>query len=148
MKTKIVFSVVVAFILVLPLWAQTQPRNYYPPPMTFDVGNIHLSMNKLMGEGGLQTQYSWMLTGEDRKTTEIFYWPRDEWQSNILYQIFNPLALDDNGILDENSVRQAMCVHGGPLTNPGATDWSMEVRRYRPPHIIVDGIQLDAPYRW
>jgi hypothetical protein len=34
------------------------------------------------------------------------------------------------------------------LTNPGATDWSTEVRRYRPPHIIVDGYQLDAPYRW
>lgn len=142
------FVLALALAVGIPTAGHAQQRNYYPPPMTFDVGNIHLSMNKLMGEGGLQTQYSWMLTGTDRQVTETFYWPRDEWQSNILYQIFNPLVLDDNGILDENGVRQPMYTRGGALTNPGATDWSIEVRRYRPPHIIVDGFQIDAPYRW
>jgi len=125
-----------------------QDRNYNPSPMSFDVGNIRLSMNKLMGDGGLQSQFSWNLTGADRQSTEIFYWPADWWQSNMLYQIFNPLSLDDTGILDENGVMHAMYTRGDALTNFGATDWALETRRYRPPHIIVDGIQLDAPYRW
>lgn len=125
-----------------------QQRNYTPSPMMFDVGNISMSMNKLMGDGGLQSQFSWNLTGENRQNTEIFFWPADRWQSNMLYQIFNPLALDDNGILDENGVKHSMFTRGDALTNFGATDWASETRRYRPPHIFVDGIQLDAPYRW
>jgi hypothetical protein len=125
-----------------------QDRNYTPPPMSFDVGNIRMSMNKLMGDGGLQSQFSWNLTGSDRQNTEIFYWPADWWQSNMLYQIFNPLSLDDAGILDENGAVHAMYTRGDALTNYGATDWALETRRYRPPHIVVDGIELDSPYRW
>jgi hypothetical protein len=127
-----------------------QDRKYDPPPMTLDVGSFNLSFNKLNGEGGLQTQFSWMLTGNDRQKTEIFYWPADEWQSNMLYQIFNPLVLDPNGILNQDGVRQPMYVATGnaALTNPGKTDWGREVRRYRPPIISVDGIPLTPPYIW
>ncbi len=127
---------------------RAQEPNYDPYPMAIDVGGFHMNMNKLMGEGGLQTQFSWMLTGSNPSQTEIFYWPRDQWQSNLLYQIFNPLSLDDNGILDEFGVRQPMYTRGSALTNPGLTDWAREIRRYRPPLVSVDGIQLTSPYRW
>lgn len=125
-----------------------QERDYNPRPMLIDVGNFHMSMNMLNGEGGLQSQYSWMLTGSNPSRTEIFYWPMDQWQSNLLYQIFNPLVLDDNGILDEFGQRKAMYTRGDALTNPGKTDWAMEIRRYRPPNIVVDGVPLNPPYRW
>jgi len=140
-------------IVVLLLFAATtlligQQRNYDPFPMMIDVGNFNMSMNKLNGEGGLQSQFSWMLVGANPQKTELFYWPQDRWQSNMLYQILNPLVLDENGIVDEFGARQPMYTRGSALTNPGTNDWSMEVRRYRPPNIIVDGVQLNPPYRW
>ena len=134
--------------LVATTFSPAQQRNYYPHLMTLDACNIHLSMNKLNGDGGLQSQFSWNLTGANRQKTEIFYWPRDMWQSNMLYQIFNPLSLDDNGIMGEDSVVRPMYTRGDALTNASRTDWAAETRRYRPPHITVDGIALDAPYRW
>jgi hypothetical protein len=127
---------------------QPQERNYNPPTMSLDVGNFQMSFRRLMGDGGMQSQFSWNLTGENRDQTEIFYWPADRWQSNMLYQIFNPLSLDDNGIIDENGSQKPMMTRGDALTNFGVTDWALEVRRYRPPHIVVDGIALDPPYLW
>ncbi len=138
-------------ILLLLFTATTlfgQERNYNPFPMMIDVGNFNMSMNKLNGDGGLQSQFSWDLTGSNPQTTEIFYWPQDRWQSNMLYQIFNPLVLDDNGILDQYGQRQIMYANGAALTNAGTTDWAFEVRRYRPPNIVVDGIQVNPSYRW
>lgn len=123
-------------------------RNYTPPRMTLDVGRFNMTFDRLMGDGGLQSQFSWNLTGDNRSQTEIFYWPQDRWQSNMMFQIFNPVSLDDNGILDEYGVNHAMYSRGSALTNNGATDWGVETRRYRPPHITVDGISVDAPYRW
>jgi hypothetical protein len=127
-----------------------QPRNYDVPLMTMDVGNFSMSMNKIMGEGQLGNQYSWMLTGTGPEKTEIFYWPADRWQSNMLYQIFNPLVLDTGGIVDSKGVRRTMYVGAGidALINSGKTDWCREIRRYRPPHIVVDGVQIDSPYQW
>jgi len=139
-------TTLVVALLCSPLRAQ-EP-NYDPYPMAIDVGGFQMTMNKLMGEGGLQSQYSWMLTGSNADQTEIFYWPRDQWQSNMLYQIFNPLSLDDNGIIDEFGVHQSMYTRGDALTNPGITDWAKEIRRYRPPFVSVDGIPLTPPYRW
>ena len=136
--------------LVLSFSVAAQPRNYEVPPMTMDVGNFYLGMNKLMGEGQLQTQFSWMLTGNDKEKTEIFYWPADRWQSNMLYQIFNPLVLDTSGIINSAGVKRAMYIGAGndALINSGKTDWCREIRRYRPPHIVIDGIQLDPPFTW
>jgi len=137
-----------SLVLWAAIGAQAQEPDYTPPAMALDVGSFSMSMNKLMGDGGLQSQFSWNLTGENRQETEIFYWPADWWQSNMLYQIFNPLSLDDNGIVDEFGTVRPMFTRGDALTNFGATDWAIETRRYRPPHIVVDGIQIDAPYLW
>ena len=137
-----------ASLLLPTAFLFAQERNMDPFPMLIDVGNLRMTMNKLNGEGGLQTQYSWMLAGANPQQTEIFHWPQDRWQSNMLYQIFNPLSLDDNGIIDEFGVRKPMFTRGDALTNPGKTDWALEVRRYRPPQIVVDGIPLNPPYRW
>jgi len=125
-------------------------RTYNPRPMNLDVNRIQLSMNKMNGEGGLQSQFSWMLTGSNPSTTEIFYWPRDSYKSNMLYQIYNPVCLDENGILDTLKKQNLMGVNvtTGVVTNSGTTDWAMEVRRYRPPVIVVDGITVTPPYRW
>jgi hypothetical protein len=125
-----------------------QQRNPNPGTMTLDVNRIRLTMNRVMGDGGLMSQFSWNLTGGDRQNTEIFYWPMEQYQSNMLYQIFNPIALDDAGILTEGNVQQPMYSRGAALTNFGRTDWGAETRRYRPPHITVDGIGLDPPYKW
>jgi hypothetical protein len=146
MKIKYLF--IISFVMMALQPAISQQRNYNPPPMLFDVGNFSMGMNKLMGDGGLQSQFSWNLTGDNRQNTEIFYWPQDQWQSNILYQIFNPLVLDDNGIMTEDSLIKPMYTRGDALTNFGFTDWAFEVRRYRPPQIVVDGIPLTPPYLW
>ena len=150
MKQCIVITMTSIILLAGTATMFAQHPVYDPPPMMMDVGNFNLSMNKLMGEGGLQTQFSWMLTGNDRQKTEIFYWPQDQWQSNMLYQIFNPLVLGDNGILNPSGVRDPMYIAVGndALINSGKTDWSREVRRYRPPVVVVDGIPLTPPYRW
>jgi hypothetical protein len=128
--------------------ASAQQRNYNPTTMTLDVNRITLTMNRVMGDGGLESQFSWNLTGSNRQNTEIFFWPAEQFQSNMLYQIFNPLSLDDAGIVDENGTLHTMYSRGGALTNYGQTDWASETRRYRPPHVVVDGIGLDAPYKW
>ena len=138
----------IGFLTMCSFLVYGQERNYNPPPMTVDVGNFHLSMNKLNGDQGLQSQYSWNLTGANPQSTEIFYWPWARWQTNMLYQIFNPVSLDDNGIIDRDGVWKAMTASGDVLTNPGITDWASETRRYRPPRITVDGIPLTPPYPW
>ncbi|HKJ82077.1 MAG TPA: hypothetical protein VJ954_08640 [Ignavibacteriaceae bacterium] len=136
-------------ISILPVsLTLSQQRNYNPPPMDMNVGHFEMNMNPLMGDGGLQSQFSWDLTGSDAANTEIFYWPSDWYQSNMLYQIFNPLVLDTSGIKDENGKIDKMYTRGAALTNYGMTDWAYEVRRYRPPHVVVDGLRLDPPYQW
>jgi hypothetical protein len=147
MKTALL-AITLILMLEAPFPVRAQQRNYTPGPMLLDVNRISMSMNRLMGDGGLQSQFSWNLTPDTKGQNEIFYWPADQWQSNMLYQIFNPLSLDDAGILDENGVVHSMFTRGDALTNYGKTDWALETRRYRPPHIVVDGIGLDPPYRW
>ncbi|MDP4173227.1 MAG: hypothetical protein Q8933_04610 [Bacteroidota bacterium] len=146
MKNKITSAV--AIMLMVPFSFVLSQRKFNPPPMTLDVGNFKVMMNKLMGDGGLQSQFSWNLAGDSPEKTTTFFWPRDEYQSNMLYQIFNPLSLDDNGIKDQDGKTQSMIINGETLTNPGKTDWGLETRRYRPPHLTVDGVSLDAPYLW
>lgn len=146
MKTK--NFIIMALLLLISSEFLLAQRKYNPPPMEFNVGSFEMNMNKKMGEGGLQTQFSWMLAGADAGNTTLFYWLQDEYHSNMLYQIFNPVSLDDNGIINEKGENKPMFASGDALTNPGKTDWANEVRRYRPPHVVVDGISLDAPYLW
>jgi hypothetical protein len=94
-------STLLLFLLLFTTIVFGQEPNYNPFPMMIDVGNFTMAMNKLNGDGGLQSQFSWNLTGSNPQTTEIFYWPADRWQSNMLYQIFNPLVLDTSGIIDQ-----------------------------------------------
>jgi len=143
-------------ILVLTLLNITvsAQRSYDPTPMSFDVGRFHLEMNRSNGSdpsyplGGMLSQYSWNLTTGFPDKTEIFYWPQDQWKSNMLYQIYNPISLDDNGIKDYKGNAKAMYLSGDALRNIGYTDWANETRRYRPPIITVDGIRITAPYQW
>ncbi len=66
----------ILLIVILPIsFALSQQRNYNPLPMDMNVGHFDMSMNPLMGDGGLQSQFSWDLTGSDPAATEIFYWP-------------------------------------------------------------------------
>ncbi|MCU7521432.1 MAG: hypothetical protein HF312_14515 [Ignavibacteria bacterium] len=147
MKRSYLTSLFIITLLV-PALSVFGQRRQNPPIMNLDVGRINMTFNKLTGDGGLQSMYSWNLTGSNASKTEIFYYPADRWQSNMLYQIFNPLSLDNNGILNEKGVKQVSYVSGGALTNSGTTDWGLETRRYRPPHIVVDGLTVDAPYLW
>ncbi len=126
-----------------------QARVYYPPPMSVDVGAFVMPFNTTNGEGGLQSQFSWTYEYDGNTGDNSFNWPRDVWKSNMLYQIFQPVVLDDNGIIDKNNKQQTIGANGGNKTvNMSVTDWAIETRRYRPPNIIVDGLQLNAPYRW
>ena len=151
MTNRIIYNLI-PILLFVSINIFPQERNYNPSPMLLNVGHINLSMNKMMGDGGLQSQFSWDLTGGDRQNTEIFYWPEDWYQSNMLYQIFNPISIDDSiGITDQYGKKQFFFIPGFGAeteTNFGLTDWAYEVRRYRPPHIIVDGLRLDPPYQW
>lgn len=134
------FLIIVLFIPIAVL-----PQSKKIPKMVLDVGSIHMKMDTEMGDaqiglgGGLQSQFSWNLAGTNNQHTELFYWPRDEWQSNMLYQIFNPVSLGDNGIIDANGNKQLMYASGFALTNFGRTVWAQETRRYRPPVVSVNG---------
>ncbi len=145
MKWKIFFSVgcVLLLLLTLQLKVSAQP-NELAPPMLLDVNSIRWGMNKTKGEGGLVNQYSWMFTNPSHTGYE-FYYPQDQYLSNMLYQIFSPLVLGDAGIVDTAGVRREKYFH---ITNMGTTDWTWERRRYRPPDIYVDGARLNPPYEW
>lgn len=145
MKIKSIFTLVVAVILLLfarALWAQP---NFNGPPMQIDVNRIKLEMKKLNGEGQFTTQYSWMLTGTGPEKTEIWYFPQDEWHSQMLYQIFNPVCLDDNGAINEKGQKVILPT---PFVSTGRNDYSREIRRNRPPVVIVDDVPQNREYRW
>ncbi|MDZ7271877.1 MAG: hypothetical protein ONB17_09690 [candidate division KSB1 bacterium] len=133
--------------LMLSLWATSAlpQKDYNGPPLFIDVNAIKLDMKKLNGEGQFTTQYSWMLTGTGPEKTEIFFYPQDQWHSQLLYQIFNPICLDDSGCVDQKGNRKIIPT---PFVSNGVNDWSMEIRRYRPPYVTVDGVPLYREYRW
>jgi hypothetical protein len=120
-------------------------KNYNGPPLFIDVNAVNLEMKKLNGEGQFTTQYSWMLTGTGPEKTEIFFHPQDQWHSQLLYQIFNPVCLDDNGVTDQLNKRKIIPT---PFVSAGINDFSLEIRRYRPPYVIVDGVPQYREYRW
>ena len=141
---------IAAFLLILPFGILTgQVRVPNPDVMVLDVNKIHMTMDKKMGEGGLSSQFSWNLVGDNPVSTEIFYWPRDKYQSNMLYQIYNPVCLSGEGIKDTlGNVRLLGITNQNVVLNAGATDWGMEVRRYRPPIVKVDGLTITPGYKW
>jgi len=63
----------------------------------------------------------------------------------MLYQIFNPVCLDDNGVTDQLGTHKII---PSPFVSTGINDFSLEIRRYRPPYVTVDGVPQTREYRW
>jgi hypothetical protein len=150
MKSKKIFiSFIILFIALSRVDTSAQQRNYRVTPMKIDVGSYIFELNPIYGENSLNTIWSWMYKNGSRNGDLAFHWPADTWRSGLLYQIFNPYCLDENGIIGYNGTRYSIDANNGnKVTNFGKTDWDLEIRKYRPPHILVNGIQLDPPYRW
>lgn len=149
MKSRIIITIFMLFSLMSFSEVKSQERNYYPPPMKIDVGSFAMPFNKINGEGGLLSQFSWTYETTGNTGDIAFNWPMDVWKSNMLYQIFNPVVLDDNGIIDQYGAQKAMGVGSlNKTVNFSANYWATETRRYRPPHVSVDGLPLDPPFRW
>ncbi len=149
MKSRLTIIIFLLLELLSITEIRPQERNYYPPPMKIDVGSFTMPFNKINGEGGLLSQFSWTYEYTGNTGDIAFNWPMDVWKSNMLYQIFNPVVLDDNGIIDQFGKKQVMGATGSnKTTNFSANYWAMETRRYRPSHVTVDGLPLDPPYRW
>lgn len=149
MKSRLINSIIVLLFFLSTNEIKPQERNYYPPPMKVDVGSFTMPFNKINGEGGLLSQFSWTYETTGNTGDIAFNWPMDTWKSNMLYQIFNPVVLDDNGIIDQYGEQKVMGIGGSNKTvNFSSNYWAIETRRYRPPHVVVDGLPLDAPYRW
>ncbi|MCK6560242.1 hypothetical protein HUU39_15520 [candidate division KSB1 bacterium] len=144
LKTRALVAVL-GLIIIWPLGLLRAQKNYNGPPLLIDVNAIKLEMKKLNGEGQFTTQYSWMLTGTGPEKTEIFYAPADAWHAQMLYQIFNPVCLDDYGVIDHLGTRKIIPT---PFVSTGINDFSQEIRRYRPPYVTVDGVPQYREYRW
>ncbi|MCD6205706.1 MAG: hypothetical protein J7L22_08590 [Candidatus Marinimicrobia bacterium] len=126
------------------LYAQ---RDSTGTPMFINVNAINLELKKLNGEGQFTNQYSWMLTGDNRQETEVWYYPCDQWHSQLLYQIYNPIAISDSGIIDEDSIKYIIPPEdGSAFRSVGVNVYSWERRRYRPPYVTVDNIPLYREY--
>lgn len=111
--------------------------------LDINVNKIHWSLSPGLGDGGMSSQFSWN-TVLRHEQTEPFFYPADRYQSNMLFQLHNVLNLSDEGYIDIDGNRRERQWY---ITG-GDTDWSRERRRYRPPNIIVDGIQLNPPFQW
>lgn len=114
-------------------------------PMMLDVNAIKFGLNKSKGEGGLVNEFSWTFASNTANKDFDFFWPQDQYLSNMLFQIFSPLCLTDSGIIDTGGVRHSQYFN---ITNAGLTDWTWERRRFRPPDITVDGAKQNPSYRW
>ncbi|MBN2280222.1 MAG: hypothetical protein JXQ65_06560 [Candidatus Marinimicrobia bacterium] len=139
LKTKILF-----LTLVMPILVFGQ-KKFNGPPMFMDVNAIKMDLKKVNGEGQFTTQYSWMLTGSTSQIDEIFCYPQDQWYSNMLYQIFNPIAPDDDGFINQLGEKKIIPT---PYTSPGKNIYSWEKRRYAPPAVYVDEIRQNQEYPW
>jgi len=145
-KFKIIITLFnVTMFLAIPFQPLNGQKKYSGPPMFVNVNAIKLDLKKGNGEGQFTTQYSWMLTGDNRDQTEIWHYPQDEWHSQMLYQIFNPVCPDDSGFVDNLGQHRIIPT---PFISDAKNDFSQEIRRYRPPNVVVDGIPQNPEYTW
>jgi hypothetical protein len=142
-RIKTIILLGVLALLLLPEMLRAE-KSYTGAPMFIDVNDIQLDLKKVSGEGQFTSQYSWMLTGGD-VNTELWIYPQDEWHARMLYQIFNPVCPDDDGFVNQYGETQIIPT---PFTSGGKNDFSWEIRRYRPPNVIVDGTPQNQDYRW
>lgn len=142
------------FLLILMMGSELlaqAPAVFNPPPMDVDVGNFVLFLQRKYGmnineAGGLSVQPSW---NYDSKVFS-FNWGRDKYRSDMMFHIFQPLVFTE-GIIDPLGRHKVYSVHPtrvDKVVNLCEVDWGVQIRRYRPPHIVVDGIRLDPPYQW
>lgn len=134
-KLKLLAAILSVVTITWPCESLRAQKNYNGPPLFIDVNAIKLEMKKLNGEGQFTTQYSWMLTGTGPEKTELFFHPQDQWHSQLLYQIFNPVCLDDNGVTDQLGTHKII---PSPFVSTGINDFSLEIRRYRPPYVTLE----------
>jgi hypothetical protein len=114
-------------------------------PLEINVNAIDLTLSTLMGDGGMASQYSWNLTGYQAEETEEWFFPQDQYMSNMLFHLYNIICYDDSGYVDRSGVRHERVW----IRSEGFhTDYTWERRRYAPPAITVDGTRLDSPYEW
>ena len=144
-KFKLLILIFIIAVNIMPFHYLIGQKDYTGPPMFIDVNAIKLDMKKVNGEGQFTTQYSWMLTPIDPERYEIWYYPQDQWHSQMLYQIFNPVCPDDNGFVDNYGTSKIIPT---PFVSTGKNDFCWEVRRYPPPHVTVDGIPQSKEYTW
>jgi len=146
-KTFHWLSIATFSLLLLPFCFLHAQKDSGGRPLFINVNKINLEMKKLNGEGQFTNQYSWMLTGSNPQNSEIWYYPSDEWHSQMLYQIYNPVALDDNGAINQDTVQFVIPPAGGRVySSAGSNVYSWERRRYRPPYVIVDGVPQSQEY--
>ena len=139
---------ILGLLLLFPVLSAFGQRDTTGAPLFINVNDINLELKKLNGEDQFTNQYSWMLTGDNPEQTETWYFPQDEWHSQMLFQIYNPLCPDDDGITDEDSIHYVIPPEdGGAFRSVGTNVYSWERRRYRPPEVVVDGVPLFRAYR-
>jgi hypothetical protein len=151
MRNKILYLLLILF-MAAELSAQgNMPPVYDPPPMDIDVGNFVFFLQRKYGmnqneAGGLSVQPSWNTDGK----VQSFHWGRDQHRVDMLINIFQPLVFTD-GIIDPLGNRKTYSVHPtrvDKVVNLCEVDWGRQIRRYRPPNVVVDGIKINPPYEW
>ncbi|MCU7493926.1 MAG: hypothetical protein HF314_03210 [Ignavibacteria bacterium] len=137
-------------LLITSAVTYAQQRNYKPYLMEINVGNFYMKFDKALGDGGLQSQFSYDIVSVPTPNNVLFKWPRDQYQSGMLFQIFNPISLDEKvGIKDIDGKKMtSFRGEGKQIVNSGQLDWAIETRRYRPPNVFIDGVNVTPPYRW
>ena len=86
-----------------PLWGQ---KDYVDrKPLEINVNAIDFTLSTRMGDGGMASQYSWNLTGDNAENTEEWYFPQDRYQSNMLFHLYNIICYDDSGYVDREGDR-------------------------------------------
>jgi hypothetical protein len=152
MKNKFFTYLFLILIGSMEITAQgINPPVFDPPPMDIDVGNFVFFLQRKYGmnqneAGGLSVQPSWNYDGK----VESFHWGRDNFRADMMTNIFQPLVFTD-GIIDPLGKRKTYSVHPtrvDKVVNLCEVDWGRQIRRYRPPNVVVDGIKVNPPYEW
>lgn len=151
-KTTVINQILIILFVSLDIFAQgNMPPVYDPPKMDIDVGNYKFFLQRKYGmnineAGGLSVQPSWNYDSQ----IQSYHWGRDKYRPDLLVNIFQPLVFID-GVIDPLGRKKNYAVHPtrvDKVVNLCEVDWGKQIRRYRPPHIVVDGIAVDPPYDW
>lgn len=153
MKNKLTIINLIFLLLIMAgeMSAQSMPPVFDPPQMDIDVGNFTFFLQRKYGmnqneAGGLSVQPSWNYDGKINN----FSWGRDRFRSDMMINLFQPLVFV-NGVTDPLGRKKKYSVHPTRVDKPVnlcEVDWGRQIRRYRPPSVIVDGVQVMPPFDW